>query len=88
MALAAFFVALNLWGGNTWREYENWLVQFFGLSDAPTDYHLGLWARCDDDEGALPRERALRERDRSALRAFRNAINKTIFSEQSVDRYR
>ena len=76
VALAAFFVALNARIGNTWREYENWLVQFFGLSDAPTGYHLGLWARCDDDEGALPRERALRERDRSALRAFRNAINK------------
>ena len=62
--------------GNTWRDYADWLVNFFGLSDAPSGYHLGVLARCEDDVSALPRERALRERDRIALRAFQNEINK------------
>ena len=75
-ALVAFFAALNARTGNTWRDYADWLVNFFGLSDAPSGYHLGVLARCEDDVSALPRERALRERDRIALRAFQNEINK------------
>ena len=42
----------------------------------PSGYHLGVLARCEDDVSALPRERALRERDRIALRVFQNEINK------------